>query len=477
MDNAKVSTKNAYIKRFRINLITLNFLSANEEATYRKKTSSRAIYLIRIYLITAILMYSLFGALDYFVAGEKLKEVWLIRFGIVVPVMILLLMSTKSKHFSFFAQYLPLIAIISAGFGIIAMTAFLPPPYNAHYYAGLIIVSVYTGTLVGTRFVFTAAATILLLGTYFIVALIVFPIPPEYLLGNTFFLMTAGAVSLLSSYLHEFNSRRAYIHQEQIEGQREHAASLLIESQSANRAKSEFLATMSHELRTPLNAICGFSEIIKDEIFGPTGKQQYTSYAKDIYQSGRHLLSIIDDILDLAKAESGKLTLDQRPTPLGPMLESCVRMCDPKVRAGRVKLTFEIDSLDRVAIMDERLIRQALLNLLSNAIKYTPEHGEVKLRVASTGDEQILFSIADNGIGIAAEDLERIRRPFEQVESAMSRNVGGTGLGLPLTEKIITLHGSVLLIESEVGVGTTTSFRLPAGHNEQTATIDRAEAS
>ena len=468
--------KREFAERFRLNLFTLSFRCKHEESQYHQKTYLRSVYLIRIYLVAAILLYSLFGALDYFVANDSLGQVWFIRYGVVVPFMIGLLLTTKRGRLTAFSQYLPLVAILAAGFGIIAMTAVLPPPHNAQYYAGLVIVCVYTGTLVGTRFVFTTAATAVLLGTYFFVALKFYPIPAGYVAGNVFFLLTSGLVSVLSSYLHEYNARRAYVHQEQIEMQRQQADALLIESQSANLAKDAFLATMSHELRTPLNAICGFSEIIKDELFGPSNKPQYTGYARDIYQSGRHLLAIIDDILDLAKAEAGKLTLEESTAALDPMLQSCVRMCEPAAREGGVALEIVTPESQRFARIDERLIRQALLNLLSNALKFTPAGGRVRLTVDMDPSGGLRFTVEDNGVGIAPEDIERIRRPFEQVECAFSRNVGGTGLGLPLSEKIISLHGGTLKIESEIDGGTQVSFSMPSWRNADAPDDSRRKA-
>jgi signal transduction histidine kinase len=236
---------------------------------------------------------------------------------------------------------------------------------------------------------------------------------------------------------------------------------LLIETQAANKAKSEFLATMSHELRTPLNAICGFSEIIEGEMFGPVGCPQYADYAKDIRTSGNHLLSIINDILDIAKAEAGKLVLNEEAFDLAETVESTVRMVTGTAeQKGLQILTGGVETAVMVCA-DKRLLSQALLNLLSNAIKFTEARGRVKVSLVTHDTGDVSIEIVDTGVGIAPADMDRIMRPFEQVESAMSRQNGGTGLGLPYSQKISEIHGGRLTLESALGLGTRCRIIIP----------------
>ena len=230
-------------------------------------------------------------------------------------------------------------------------------------------------------------------------------------------------------------------------------------AEAANLAKSEFLANMSHELRTPLNAINGFSEIMEAEMFGPLGDARYKGYASDILKSGQHLLSLINDILDMAKIEAGKLTLHYEKVALKEICEDAIRLMRGKIQ--ECGLTLHLDAPDLPEIdADHRGLKQVLLNLISNAVKFTPEGGEITVALRREAD-RIRVAVTDTGIGIAAEDVARLARPFEQVEGQHSKTTQGTGLGLALTKSLIELHHGELLIESEPGKGTTVSFALP----------------
>ncbi|MGB4100917.1 MAG: ATP-binding protein [Alphaproteobacteria bacterium] len=230
----------------------------------------------------------------------------------------------------------------------------------------------------------------------------------------------------------------------------------------ANRSKSEFLANMSHELRTPLNAIIGFSEIIKNQMLGPEGVTQYVEYAKDIYDSGELLLSLINDILDMSKIEAGKRALSETTFDIGRVIQSCVRLVAGRAKAGRLQLTIQIPKDLPPLRAEERAIKQVLTNLMTNAIKFTPEEGEVRVSAKIDTFGHLCIAIADTGIGIAAEDIPMALAPFGQIESSLSRTTQGTGLGLPLTKALIELHGGELQIESAVGRGTTAMVVLPA---------------
>ncbi|MBV1887370.1 MAG: HAMP domain-containing histidine kinase, partial [Parvibaculaceae bacterium] len=237
---------------------------------------------------------------------------------------------------------------------------------------------------------------------------------------------------------------------------------LLETSEAANRAKNDFLAIMSHELRTPLNAIIGFSDIIANEMFGPIEQKKYPDYAGDIRTSGQHLLSIINDILDLSKAEAGKLQLDEQTVDPVETLNATMRMFRQRAAELKVRLSFRV--LDEIPwfIADPRLFNQVVINLTSNALKFTPENGLVKVELALSTHGDLELRIIDNGIGIAAEDIARIFEPFIQVENALSRTHQGTGLGLPLVKKIMSLHGGHVVLKSTVGEGTTAIVTFPS---------------
>ncbi len=232
-----------------------------------------------------------------------------------------------------------------------------------------------------------------------------------------------------------------------------------IRAEEANQSKSEFLANMSHELRTPLNAINGFSDIMKKEMFGPLGDPRYKEYVNDILFSGQHLLSLINDILDMSKIEAGKMSLNSEAMQINDIVQQVIRIVRGRAEENRLKLIYTPD--DHVEIeADPRAVKQVLLNLLTNAIKFTPEGGVVSAHV-SANSAGLIIQIADSGIGISAEDIERLAKPFEQIDSQHSRQHEGTGLGLALSKSLVELHGGNFKIESVVGEGTTVTFTLP----------------
>ncbi len=234
------------------------------------------------------------------------------------------------------------------------------------------------------------------------------------------------------------------------------------QAEFANRSKSEFLANMSHELRTPLNAIIGFAQIIRDEMFGALGSAKYREYAADINDSGQHLLDLINDILDLSKIESGKAELYEDDIDVAPLLRSALNMVRERATSGGVTLETEIPDGLQALHADERKLKQILVNLLSNAVKFTKPGGLVTLRTWCNVKSGYLFQIQDTGIGMAQEDIPKALAQFGQIDSALNRQYEGTGLGLPLSKTLAELHGGTLDLQSEPGVGTTVTLRLPA---------------
>jgi signal transduction histidine kinase len=232
-------------------------------------------------------------------------------------------------------------------------------------------------------------------------------------------------------------------------------------AETANRAKGEFLANMSHELRTPLNAIIGFSEIIAHELFGPMCNDRYLDYMKDIHKSSLHLLSIINDVLDMSKIEAGKLELSKEPLNLRKVIGEVVRMMRERAESRRVKLVAQLPEQEVEVWADERAMRQICLNLLSNAIKFSREGGEVRIRILTDQPQSAAVEFEDRGVGMSAEELERALQPFGQAKPSTTRNYGGTGLGLPITKGLIEAHGGRLTIESHAGQGTIARISLP----------------
>jgi PAS domain S-box-containing protein len=235
-------------------------------------------------------------------------------------------------------------------------------------------------------------------------------------------------------------------------------------SESANRAKSQFLANMSHELRTPLNAIIGFSEVISAALFGPLDAR-YRDYAQDIHGSGHHLLRIINDLLDLSKVEAGRLELRDEPVKIASLFETCRRMVADRAAVTGVDLDFQPTEL--VVSADELRLEQVLLNLVSNAVKFTPVGGHVTVSAKAGASGETFITVADTGIGMAPDDIPRALQPFGQIDNSLARPHGGTGLGLPLAQRLIELHGGTMTIDSELGAGTTVTIVLPASRSQQ----------
>ena len=235
-----------------------------------------------------------------------------------------------------------------------------------------------------------------------------------------------------------------------------------VEAENANRAKSQFLANMSHELRTPLNAIIGFSEIIKDELFGGIGEVRYRAYAEDIHRSGGHLLQLINDILDLTKIDAGKYQLRETECDVDLAVSDVVRLMHDMVIRNGITLEHKAGQSLPLLFADERAVRQIVFNFLSNAAKFTPHGGRITIAAREAPDGGIEISVADTGIGMAPEDIPRALSPFHQLEESWDRRYEGTGLGLPLVNALLTLHEGRLEIVSKPGAGTTVVAHFPA---------------
>lgn len=235
------------------------------------------------------------------------------------------------------------------------------------------------------------------------------------------------------------------------------------EAELASRAKSDFLANMSHELRTPLNAILGFSEVILNQVLGPVSNARYVDYARDIHDSGEHLLEIIADILDLSKIDAGRETLEEERFVVAEAIESCRRLTHDRAEAAGLEIAVDIPVDFPALIADRRKFKQIAINLLSNAAKFTKAGGRISVGVSiNQGSGEFELLVSDTGIGMAVEDIPRVLEPFTQIEGALTRERQGTGLGLPLVRKLAELHGGSIDIDSAPGKGTRVKVRLPA---------------
>ncbi|MDX2072969.1 MAG: ATP-binding protein [Alphaproteobacteria bacterium] len=264
-----------------------------------------------------------------------------------------------------------------------------------------------------------------------------------------------------NNMLSEIGARNKQLQEQNVELERSRDL-----AESSNRAKSQFLANISHELRTPLNAIIGFSSILMNQLFGALGDPKYLEYAKDINDSGTHLLDIINDILDLSKAEAGKLALAFEEMHVAKAIQKCVTIMTERAEKGEVRLITNVPKSLPSLVVDRLRFIQILLNVLSNAVKFTNPGGTVDISVSTKETDSVVthfvITIKDTGIGMTQEDIDKAFQSFGQVDSGLNRKYEGTGLGLPLTKKLIELHHGDITIESELGHGTSVALIFPA---------------
>ena len=277
--------------------------------------------------------------------------------------------------------------------------------------------------------------------------------------GASLAVLVAGLLAISVTLLIHRRSLERRTHEAQLVRAKEAA-------EEANRAKSRFLANMSHELRTPLNAILGFSEVIRDGLVGGMPSERHRSYADDINAAGRHLLSIINDLLDLAKIEAGRMTLTVEPVDLDDVVASALQTLRGRAEAKSVALLAELDPATPPVLADARALRQILINLVSNAVKFTPGGGSVRVGARLAGGH-VEIEVVDTGIGIPADAIDRVLAPFEQVESALSRREEGTGLGLPIAKSLAELQGGTLTLAARPGGGTIARVTLPTASARQ----------
>lgn len=435
--------------------LTMRFRDPDVEDRFGETNYERQIGITRLSVAGGAFVFALFGILDLYVIPEVLHEAWALRFGLVCPVLFGLVAFSYTRFVNHKNSGLLSFVMLIPGFAVVTMTAIADAPGAYLYYAGIIVAVGYSNCLWRLSYVYSSIVSVLTVIAYAWVVIFVNPVPSDILASNLTFLASTIGISVFLNYVQESQFRANFVDNEKLRTEQRRSERLLSRSEAANRAKNDFLAIMSHELRTPLNAIIGFSEIISNQMFGPVGQSKYIDYATDIRASGAHLLSIINDILDISKAEAGKLQLEEEPIDPVEALNRTMRMFRQRASELGVDLTFRVRDDIPWLIADPRLFNQVAINLTSNALKFTPEDGNVWVELSFDAAGDMVLSVKDTGIGIKASDKERIFEPFVQVEDAMSRTQQGTGLGLPLVRKIMSLHGGRIEIDSTVGEGTT----------------------
>ena len=446
---------------FSINLATLRFRDPVVEDIFQVGNFEQNIALTRFSIAGGAIIFALYAFLDPYIIPDVTYQSWFIRIGLVGPLLMGIVALSYARSFSYRWQWLLALSMAIPSLGVVGMTALAAAPGNQLYYAGIIIIIGYNNCLWRLGYLHSTAMSALVLVCYEFVIIFVSPLPTHVFINNNAFLFFAVGVSVFVNYIQEFQLRKGFVDKEKLRMEQRRSERLLSRSEAANRAKNDFLAIMSHELRTPLNAIIGFSEIIANQMFGPIGQDKYADYAQDIRSSGTHLLSIINDILDISKAEAGKLELEEEPIDPVEALNRSMHMFRQRASEIGVDLSFRVRDEIPWIIADPRLFNQVAINLTSNALKFTPEGGRVWIEIGLDARGNFALSVRDTGIGIKDEDSKRIFEPFIQVENAMSRTHQGTGLGLPLVRKIMSLHGGTVELQSKVGEGTTVIATFP----------------
>ena len=448
---------------------------------------------IRIALLICIFFYAIFGILDALLAPDKKEIFWFIRYGVFCPAAACVVWFSYKPNFEKYAQVTLFGLCFLAGFGIELMVILAGPPAAYSYYAGIILVFITIFTFIRLRFIYAVPCSWLIVICYEIGAIWILKAPSGILINNNFFFISANVFCMLAGYSIEYNMRRRFFSQYKLEQEKNkvsrinkeleqrvaertiqlertnaelaqalaQARELAQKAEVANIAKSEFLANMSHEIRTPMNGVIGATEIALTETLSPEVEKSIQM----IHDSGTSLLKIINDILDFSKIESGHLEMEKAPFILEDVISRIITMFCTKAEQKKISLDVHLSAdIPKTLVGDATRLRQVLVNLISNAVKFTDAGGTIALDIHQREDNpdtnRVILDcyVKDTGIGIAPNDLEKLFDPFTQADSSSTRKHGGTGLGLPISKKLIEQMGGKVHVKSEIGKGATIFF-------------------
>ena len=464
-----------------ISRFSAEFTDPSVERAFREASFADARLLNRTTAVIASLIYAGFGVFDYITLGASPLFYTLcgLRIGLVCTAVLAIVLTYDPKRYpmadlAILALQLYIIGLFLVAVAARTPTGYLYPPSVSSY--GIVMIVLGNYVFIATRFSFCTSVALLASLGYCAVSLLFRPFTLIDLALEGALLLGCNLLGV--SMLHRIQTlqRRQYelLTDERLARGRLQAQSRELrtiardlgrardEATIANRAKSEFLAHMSHELRSPLNAIIGFTEVMTARMFGAVQPTRYREYVEDIHASGVHLLAVINDLLDLSKAESGRMELNETTVSIEEAATSAMRLVRERAYEATVRMMLEVPSTLPHLRADERMIKQIILNLLTNSVRFTQPGGAVAVNACIDGEGRLSLSIIDDGVGIDAADIPKVLEAYGQADIARSRSSEGTGLGLPLVKSMAELHGAGIEIDSALGQGTTVTIRFPA---------------
>ena len=437
------------------------FSDTTTERRFQARSIRAALFFARLSLLAGVLFYDLFGVADRFLVPQQTDRIEAVRLLVVTPLFLGIFAFSYSRRFIRVYHQVVCFALLAAGASLIYFAAITPYPASDFYLFGICALILYS-TLLTFSYVTIAISSLVIFLSYQVVALAGNPAPLGPTIMGELFLVFAICVAIVGAYIRELDLRRDFATAEKL--RREHARSLALvrEAEAANRAKDEFLAHMGHELRTPLNAIIGFSEVMKERVLGPLGSGRYESYIADIHASGQRLLGVVNDILDIAQASAGTIMLREEEVDPDALLAACVALYHERAAAKAIPICVRAPAPQPLLQVDATRLQQTLTHLIGNAVKFTGEGGAISVS-AAVSDVGYRIAVSDTGVGIPPPLKAEVVKPFAGARDVYRGGNNGAGVGLALAKALVEAHGGALMIESEVGVGTTVVIVLP-GH-------------